>query len=303
MAADSAGHTWLALPQLNVVYRLDGSGVLTLVAGTGVAGYSGDSGAAVSAMLNRPQGVAVDAFGDVFIADSGNERIREVTPNGVITTVAGNGNCCYSGDGGPATSAWLNNPYAVVIDASGNLYIADTGNNRIREVSGGIITTVAGNGTSGYAGDSGSATSAELSSPDGVAVDSLGNLVHRRYQQRADSQGVGGTITTFAGTERCCYSGDNGTCHQRLSDEQSPGTGAGILPENLYIADSNNERIRKVSTSGTITTVAGNGDYPVAAGDVRTGRTCPIENTDTTGVADKPIGQSADRGPIQPKNT
>ena len=119
----------------------------------------------------------MDAAGNLYIADSGNNSIRKVAPNGTITTVAGNGTQGYSGDGGPATSAELNYPYGVAVDAAGNLYIADTSNYRVRKVTpDGTITTVAGNGTEGYSGDGGPATSAGLGMPQGVAVDAAGNL-------------------------------------------------------------------------------------------------------------------------------
>ena len=185
------------------------------MAGNGTAGYSGDEEPAVSAELGSPSGVAVDSSGNIYIADQQNNRIRKVDTSGVITTVAGNGTAGYSGDGGPATSAELDDPSGVAVDASGNLYIADSLNSVIRKVSpSGIITTVAGNGYNrlgtgqpafndgGYSGDGGPATTAELNNPYAVAVDASGNL---------------------------------------------------------YIADTYNHRIRKVDTSGVITTVAGNG--------------------------------------------
>ena len=128
-------------------------------------------------MLYTPSGVAVDTAGNLFIADPSNNRVRKVTPGGVISTVAGNGTAGFSGDGGPATSAQLNYPTGVAVDAAGNLFIADEANNRVRKVTpGGVISTVAGNGTQGYSGDGGPATSAQLYYPYGVAVDAAGNL-------------------------------------------------------------------------------------------------------------------------------
>jgi streptogramin lyase len=154
------------------------------VAGNGTGGYSGDSGVATSAELNSPFGVAVDASSNLYIADSGNNRIRKVAAStGIITTTAGNGTAGYSGDSGAATSAALYSPFGVAVDASGNIYIADTYNLVIRTVtaSTGIITTVAGNGTAGSTGDGGAASSAELSYPTGVVVDSLGNFYIADY--------------------------------------------------------------------------------------------------------------------------
>jgi sugar lactone lactonase YvrE len=173
IAADRAGN--LFFPVQHTVLRLDATtGVLTLVAGNGTTGFSGDNGPATSAQLNFPAGVAVDSAGNLYIADSYNNRVRKVS-NGVITTVAGNGTFGFSGDNGPATSAQFGFPYGLAVDSAGNLYIADSGN-RIRKVSNGVITTVAGNGTTGFSGDNGPATSAQLSGPRGVSVDSAGNL-------------------------------------------------------------------------------------------------------------------------------
>jgi hypothetical protein len=146
-------------------------------AGNGTGAFSGDGGAATSASLNNPTGVAVDGSGNLYIADFNNNRIRKVSVDGIISTVAGNGTEAFSGDGGAATSASLNNSFDVAVDGAGNLYIADTDNQRIRKVSvDGTIATVAGNGLHGFTGDGGAAISASLYSPRGVAVDGAGNL-------------------------------------------------------------------------------------------------------------------------------
>ena len=147
VAADSSGNTYISLPLQNQVVVVNTFGTVVQIIGTGVAGFAGDGGPAASAQLNGPDGLAVDASGDLFIADGDNGRVRKVS-GGVITTVAGNGTLGYNGDNVPATSAELNQPVAVAVDPGGNLLIADYGSNRIRKVSGGIITTVAGNGTS-----------------------------------------------------------------------------------------------------------------------------------------------------------
>jgi uncharacterized protein (TIGR03437 family) len=174
VAVDSVGNLYIADFGNNVVRKVSG-GVITTVAGNGMYGFGGDNAQATSAELWYPSGVAVDSAGSLFIADFANSRIRKVS-NGVITTVVGNGTAGYSGDGGPATSAELYQPIGVALDSAGNLYIADISNNRIRKVSNEVITTVAGNGTTGYSGDGGAAASAELSQPLGVAPDSAGNL-------------------------------------------------------------------------------------------------------------------------------
>jgi sugar lactone lactonase YvrE len=171
VAVDSSGNLYICDYGNDRIRKVSG-GTITTVAGNGTRGYRGDGGAAASAELQLPQGVAVDSSGNIFIADTGNQRIRRVS-GGTITTVAGNGTGGYRGDGGAATSAELNTPTEVKVDSSGNLFIADFQNNRIREVSGGIIVTVAGSGTPGSLGDGGVAASAWLSQPSGVAVSSL----------------------------------------------------------------------------------------------------------------------------------
>src|SRR5208337_2263721 len=137
--------------------------IIIRVAGTGIAGFGGDGGPASQAQLNQPEGVAVDASGNLYIADTDNNRIRKISPNGIITTVAGNGIAGFGGDHGPASQAQLNHPEGVAVDASGNLYIADTDNDRIREVRNGVIVTIAGD--AGFSGDGGPASQAQLNHP------------------------------------------------------------------------------------------------------------------------------------------
>ncbi len=258
IASDPAGNVYFSSPALGSIFRVDGTGVLTRIAGTGVAGYSGDSGAAIAAQLNFPYGVALDAVGNLYIADTSNNRIRKISVSGVITTVAGNGNCCYSGDGGAATSAYLNNPYGVAVDSAGNVYIADTNNNRIRKVNtSGIISTVAGTGAYGYSGDGGAATSAQLSNPQGVAVDSAGNIYIADFgNQRVRMVAVStGNIVTVAGNGNGgCSSGDGGLATSATI--QNPVGVAVDSTGNLYIA-ATNCAVRSVDTSGVIHAVAG----------------------------------------------
>jgi trimeric autotransporter adhesin len=180
VAVDASGNIYIA-DSSNYCIRmvLKSTGIIRTVAGTGSSGYSGDGGQATSAALGNPYDVAVDASGNIYIADTTHNRIRTVMKStGIISTVAGTGSYGSSGDVGQATSATLYNPYGVAVDASGNIYIADTNNHRIRMVtkSTGIISTVAGTGSSGYNGDGGQATSAALRDPFGVAVDASGNI-------------------------------------------------------------------------------------------------------------------------------
>jgi hypothetical protein len=177
IAPDNIGGFYFAGYYRNSIYHVTADGLFGLAAGVGIPGYSGDGGQANSAQLNHPSSLAVDSAGNIYIADSQNHRIRKVTPGGIITTIAGNGIGGYSGDGGPATSAQISWPYGIAVDSSGNLYVADTQNNRIRKVTPeGMITTVAGNGNEGYNGDGGPADSAQIKWPEGIAVDSAGNL-------------------------------------------------------------------------------------------------------------------------------
>jgi hypothetical protein len=258
VAVDSSGNLFLVDESNNRIRKVSTNGIITTVAGNGTNGYSGDGGAATNAEINYPYGVRVDAAGDLFIADYGNYRVRKVSTNGIITTVAGNGTHGYSGDGGAATNAGLNAPADVAVDSMGNLFIADF-SMRIRKVStNGIVTTVAGNGTQGYSGDGGAATNAELGNPYGVAVDGLGNLFIAEYSNnRIRKVSTNGIITTFAGNGTASYSGDGGAATN--AELQEP---IGVAVDglgNLFIGDNANNRIRKVSTNGIITTVAGNG--------------------------------------------
>ncbi len=257
VAVDRAGNLYIADYFNDRVRRVDPSGLISTVAGNGDPGYSGDGGPAAVAALRGPLGVTVDEAGDLYIADTYNNRIRRVDPDGVITTVAGNGDNGFSGDGGPAAAATLAYPQGVTVDASGNLYIADTDNNRIRRVDpDGVVTTVAGNGETGFSGDGGLATDASLGLPTDVAVDASGDLYivgSNLHVRRVDRSGV---ITTVAGNGGYLFSGDGGPAIEAAIDAHGAALdGAG----NLYIADLGNNRIRRVDTDNVITTVAGTG--------------------------------------------
>ncbi len=274
MALDSAGNLYI-VDEMNARVRKVAAttGIITTVAGNGTHGYSGDNGPATAASLNSPISIAIDSAGNFHIGDGGNNRIRKVSANaGIITTVAGNGAAGYadgaggggySADGGPATSGTLYQPHSVALDNSGNLYIADSSNHRIRKVATGtgIITTIAGTGTAGYAGDGGPATAASLNYPIGIAADGGGNVyVADWYNQRIRKVAAGtGVITTVAGDGSQGFAGDNGPAPSaRLNYPWGVATDSA---GNFYIADTGNQRIRKVAAgTGIITTIAGNGE-------------------------------------------
>lgn len=238
-------------------------GMITTYAGTGTNGYTGDGGAATSARLKNPEGVAIAPNGDLYIADSDNHAIRRVSfLTGVITTVAGTGNPGYSGDGAPATSCKLSFPEDVAVLANGDVYIADTANHAIRKViaATGTITTVAGTGNPGSSGDGGAATAAKLNSPRGIAVASNGDIYigDRSNHKIRKVTALTGLITTFAGTGTQGYTGDGGAA--LLARLRTPQGIHLHTNGDLYIADAGNNVIRKVAAiTGIITTIAGTG--------------------------------------------
>ena len=256
VAVDGAGNLYIADRDNHSIRKVDAAGVISTVAGDGTLGFGGDGGPAVAAQLDSPFGVALDAAGNLYIADRGNHSIRKVDPAGGISTVAGDGTRGFGGDGGPATAAQLYVPSGVAVDGAGNLYIADRGNRRIRKVDpAGVISTVAGDGTLGFGGDGGPATAAQLNYPSGVAPDGAGNLyIADRDNHRIRKVDAAGAITTVAGGGPV---GDGGaaTAAQLWSPNSVAPDGAG----NLYIADTRNNRIRKVDSAGVISTVAGDG--------------------------------------------
>lgn len=261
VTVDAVGNIYVADAGNNRIRKIDLSGNISTLAGNGTAGFSGDGGPATSASLDNPISVAVDAAGNVYVSDNNNNRIRKIDNAGIITTFLGSSVHSYSGDGGPASAATINIPGFITLDASGNLYIADGGNNRIRKVnSSGVISTVAGNGTSGFSGDGGPATSAQLYVPSGVAVDATGNLyISDCYNYRIRKVDLSGNISTVVGNGTSVYSGDGGPATAASINLTQcvtvDGTG------NIYIADDLSKRVRKVSTSGTITTIVGNGFF------------------------------------------
>lgn len=282
------------ITQVVEYFAIPGPGIIATIVGDGTAGYFGDGGPPLSAKLNSPSGVAVDASGNIYIADKTNQRIRKITAStGLISTVVGNGTAGYSGDGGLAITAKLNNPSGVAVDTSGNIYIADNWNNRIRmvTVSTGVISTVAGNGISGSSGDGGAAISARLSSPSGVAVDASGNIYIADYGNSSVRKVSISTGTISTVQAQICPSGvtvdasgnvyivascvnkvyeipsSTGVLTAVAQGLNSPNAVAADASGNIYIADKNNSLVRKVTVAtGFMTTVAGN-STPGYSGD------------------------------------
>ncbi|MEZ5216398.1 MAG: hypothetical protein R2715_07365 [Ilumatobacteraceae bacterium] len=275
---DAAGNLYVASFLSNRVYKVTPGGVSSVYAGTGTSGFSGDGGAATAARLSSPTDVAADPSGNLYIADSGNDRIRKVTPGGTISTVAGTGSGGYSGDGGLATSAQINGPYGIGVDGSGNVYIADTSNHRIRKVAGsGIITTVAGTGSSGFSGDGGAATSAKLSGPYAIKVASNGDLYISDTGNGRVRRVASGTITTIAGgggNTSCSYSGAATNVSLSNPDRVAiDASGRVVIPDyghsciRLYDAGT----IAPFAGTGSTSSSGNNGPAVAAAVDVSVG--------------------------------
>ncbi|NOU87364.1 hypothetical protein GC102_16460, partial [Paenibacillus sp. LMG 31460] len=317
MALDSSGNLYITDYSNHRIRKVDKStGNISTVAGTGVAGYSGDGGPATSAQLRIPRGVAVDSSGNLYIADYGNHMIRKVNQStGKISKVAGtaflsSGVSGFSGDGGLATSARLDNPGDVAVDSSGNLYIADTENQRIRKVDQltGNISTVAGTGTIGHSGDGGAPTSAQLSMPLGLAIDSSNNLYIAENGNTIRKLVLStNAISTVAGTGvGASYSGDGGPATSatmsNVNDVAVDSSG------NLYIADTNNQRLRKVDHStGKISTMAGTGvagysgdEGPATSAQLMTPTGVAVDSSGILYIGDslnqrvRKVGQSSD---------
>lgn len=266
VAFDAGGNLYIADTVNNRIRRVDSvTGVITTVAGTGQQGFSGDGGLAVDAQLHQPAGIAVDAVGNLIVADTGNSVIREVNAQtGLIATIAGNGTAGYQGDNGLATAAELNHPAAIAVDGAGNIFVSDSGNNRVRRIDAttGAIALYAGSGSPTYNGDGMAATLASLSNPQSLVLDDAGNLyltdtghnlVREVLAATGNIQSVAGSPGVAAG-----FAGDGGPASHAVLNAPS-----GIAMDavgNLDFSDSGNERIRSIAAqTGIIATIAGNG--------------------------------------------
>jgi type IX secretion system substrate protein/NHL repeat-containing protein len=252
---DAAGNLYIGDALNNRIRKVNTNGVITTFAGTGVASFSGDGGAATAASFSRPTDIVIDAAGNIYISDEENYCIRKINTAGIISTYAGMGGMSgYSGDGGQATAAMLTNPSTISIDGHGNIYVSDYVNSVIRKVTpAGIISTIAGGGSGG---DGGQATAASLNSPCKVAFDNAGNFyIADEYNQAVRKVNSIGIISTVAGNYSAGYSGDGGQATAASINycEYIQVDGLG----NLYIADKLNNVVRKVNTTGIITTIVG----------------------------------------------
>ena len=250
LAIDASGNIFVADFFNHVIRKINVSGVITTVVGTSTAGYGGDGGPATAAQLSWVQGITIDQAGNLYLSESdmANATIRKVDATGVITKIAGQyGAVGFNGDGGPATAALFSSSLAgITTDAYGNIYVSDESNNRIRKIdASGVITTFAGNGLAGYAGDGGPAASGEINAPEYINTDLAGNVLFSDQGNVVRRVNIAGIISTFAGTGLTGYTGDGGPAN--LATLYSP---AGIVIDeyrNVYISDAGNNAIRKVS--------------------------------------------------------
>ena len=259
VAFDSAGNIYIGDGNNARIRKVNTAGTISTIAGNGVTGYGGDAGPAISGKLNFPSGVEADTFGNIYIADANNHRIRKVNNAGIITTIAGTGVSGFSGDGGPATAAQIVFSDGICADQYGNVFIPDPSNHRIRKINtAGIITTYAGTGAAGSGGDGGMATAATVDWPSDMDVDLAGNLYFTDYNRNvARKITPAGIITTIAGTGVAGFSGDNGPA---TAGKLNGPVGIDIDEcDNIYIGDRTNNRVRMISNTGIITTIAGNG--------------------------------------------
>jgi uncharacterized protein (TIGR03437 family) len=309
VAPDGSGNIWIAEYVAHRIRRIGRDGIISTAAGTGVAGFQGDTGT----QMNSPTGVVADSLGNVYFSDTYNHRVRKLDPLGRLSTVAGKGVRGYAGDGGLATQAQLDTPRFLALDAAGNLYIADQGNHCVRKVINTVpvlISTVAGTGVAGFSGDGDSAVNARLNAPTGVAVDASGNLfIADSFNHRIRRVSTDGIIRTIAGTGGAGFSGNGGAA---TAAELHTPTGLVLDGDgNVYFADNENNQVRKLTlTSGgnvapgqilgvSVLNGASMQAGPVAAGEIVSifgtgiGPSTPVEAAlDSSGLLPKSLGEA-----------
>ncbi len=264
---DGSGNLYIADEGNNVIRKVNTSGIITTVYGNHVQGYSGDGGPASAAEFHLPRSVTFDTHGNLYISDWLNYAIRKIdTTTGIITTIAGNGAAGYTGDGGPASAAEIGLPYQVKFDASGNLYMIDGTYFIVREINtSGIISTAVGNGVAGFSGDGGPATAAELNYPTSLTFDAAGNMcLSDRGNNVLRQVNTSGIINSFVGNGVAGESGDGGQAS--AAEINKPFDVLYDASGNLFIADINGNKIRKVATSAGINDISNQGGisvYPV----------------------------------------
>jgi len=248
IVTDASGNVYVGDGGNNRIRKVTAAGVVSTLAGNGNSGFV--DGPADVAQFNNPEGVAVDASGNLFVADFANYRVRKISGGGV-TTVAGNGIAGFKD--GDALTAQFFDPEGIAIDESGNLFVAEYGNSRIRKIAAGVVTTHAGNGIEGF--KDGAATNAEFDSPFGVAADASGNIYVGDFRNNRIRKITGSTVVTFAGDGMDGFKDGPGVTAQFTRPQ---GVAVDALG-NVYVADRGNHRIRKITKDGTVTTIAGDG--------------------------------------------
>ena len=289
LTTDSAGNLYVADTGNDCIRKVNTEGIITTIAGNGINGYSGDGGPATNASFNSPSGLTLDAAGNLYISDYYNDCIREMSTNGIVTTIAGNGTAGDTGDGGPAIDATLDGPEGLAMDLSGNLFIAEYSGDRVREIqTNGTIVTFAGNGNPGFSGDGGVATNAEFAYPMGLALDSTNDLfIVDSANDRIRMVSTNGIIATVAGDGSGNFSGDGGLA--TLAILSWPSGVALDAAGNLFIADSFDNRVRDVFTNGIITTIAGDGQESYSGdGGAATNAALSFPRAVTTDAAGNP---------------